>query len=64
MTSFTRRRLWPFAALALTGAAYGQVPASNDTSDPSGNTGMGSDTFGGPMNTAPGSFNTACGYHA
>jgi hypothetical protein len=53
-------------ALALAGAAYGQVPSSNDTSDTaSGNTGMGSGALGGPSPASlTGKFNTASGYQA
>ena len=53
-------------ALALAGAAFAQVPPSNDTSDPEFNTGMGTGALGGPTasNLAGGSENTASGYEA
>lgn len=57
-------RLALMVALALGGAAYGQVPASNDTSDANGNTGMGTEAMGGPANTAGGTNNTGVGYQA
>jgi hypothetical protein len=59
-------------ALALAGAAYAQVPATNDTSDEYDNTGMGTGALGGAINSAcqigesPSSkcYNTAAGYAA
>ncbi len=61
---------WTMALTLLAGAAYGQLPSTNDTSDQSGNTGMGTGALvrdvpgspGGTQNTAAGSqalyFNT------
>jgi hypothetical protein len=39
---------WAIGPALLAGAAYGQVPSTNDTSDGHGNTGMGTDALGGP----------------
>jgi len=39
---------------ALAGAAYGQVPSTNDTSDANFNTGMGTGAFNGPAATNSG----------
>jgi hypothetical protein len=51
--------------LALAGAAYAQVPATNDTSDGSFNTGMGTGALGGPTPVnLTGSSNSATGYQA
>jgi hypothetical protein len=63
MKSFS---LLAIGALALAGAAYAQVPASNDTSSTDGNfnTGMGTGALGGPAATNGGAFNTASGYQA
>jgi hypothetical protein len=36
---------WTMALALLAGAAYGQVPSTNDTSDGFGNTGMGTDAL-------------------
>ncbi len=47
----------------LSGAAYGQVPTTNDTSDPNGNTGMGNNALGGPAASNAGS-STRPGYQA
>ncbi len=67
---------WTIVLAWLAGTAYGQVPSTNDTTDLSGNTGMGSfahHSDGGSDNTASGfdalffntgSFNTASGYMA
>jgi hypothetical protein len=58
------------AALALAGAAYAQVPSSNDTSDGFGNTGMGTGalqtlTAGACQNGSNlGCYNTAAGSQA
>jgi hypothetical protein len=51
---------------ALAGAAYGQVPSTNDTSTATGdNTGMGTGALGGPTPVnLTGSGNTAAGYSA
>jgi hypothetical protein len=51
-------------ALALAGAAFAQVPSSNDTSDANGNTGMGSYSLGGPAASNGGLDNTASGKYA
>jgi hypothetical protein len=52
-------------ALALAGTVFAQVPSSNDTSDGSQNTGMGTGALGGPTPTnLTGSYNTASGYSA
>ena len=46
----------------LAGTAYGQVPATNDTSDSHFNTGMGTGALGGPTPTnLVGGENTASG---
>jgi hypothetical protein len=50
--------------LALTGAAYGQVPGTNDTSDASSNTGSGSGALGGRYTALTGALNTAFGAYA
>jgi hypothetical protein len=50
-------------ALAVAGTAYGQVPATNDTSDASDNTGMGKGALGF-TGTNSGEFNTAAGVYA
>ena len=39
---------WTMALAVLAGPVYGQVPASNDTSDGNFNTGMGTGALGGP----------------
>jgi hypothetical protein len=49
-------------ALALTGAAYGQVPSGNDKSDASANTGGGFQALDGPAAKASGEGNTGYGY--
>ena len=62
-------------ALASAGAAYGQVPSTNDTSDPHDNTGIGTNALsGGGINAACAigeanlltseCYNTAAGYAA
>ncbi|MGA2189224.1 MAG: tail fiber domain-containing protein [Steroidobacteraceae bacterium] len=51
------------ALALLAGTAFGQVPASNDTSDENGNTGMGSYSFAGPAAIKLGLFNTAAGQY-
>jgi len=57
-----RSFLLAIGALALAGAAFAQVPSSNDTSDTNGNTGMGTGALGGPSPTdLTGSYNTASG---
>jgi hypothetical protein len=65
MKTFYQSLLLALGALALAGAAFAQVPSSNDTSDDSGNTGMGFTALGGPnpVNLKGGS-NTASGYQA
>jgi hypothetical protein len=61
MKTVDKPRLALMFALALGQAAYGQVPASNDTSDPDGITGMGFNVYA----AAPsGAFDTACGFLA
>jgi hypothetical protein len=50
--------------LLIAGAAIGQVPSANDTSDVNGNTGMGSGALGGPTATHSGFQNTASGNQA
>ena len=55
---------WATALVLISGAAYGQVPASNDTSDPVQNTGMGTGALGGPAASNVGYYNTASGYQA
>jgi hypothetical protein len=60
-------RLSLIGALALAGAAYAQVPATNDTSTTDGlfNTGMGTGALGGPTPVnLTGSDNTAVGFQA
>ncbi|MGA2191364.1 MAG: hypothetical protein ABSH33_22845, partial [Steroidobacteraceae bacterium] len=39
---------WTIGLALLAGAAHGQVPSTNDTSDAHGNTGMGTNALGGP----------------
>ena len=48
----------------LSGIAYAQVPASNDTSDGNSNTGVGSGALGGPATSKAANANTALGYYA
>ena len=60
MKTIDKPRLALIIALALGGAAYGQVPASNDTSDPDGITGMGFNVYA----AAQWSLRPACGYGA
>jgi hypothetical protein len=55
---------WTMAVTLLWGAAYGQVPAANGTSDGSHNTGVGTGSLGGPLATAAGGENTATGFDA
>ncbi|MGA2189466.1 MAG: tail fiber domain-containing protein [Steroidobacteraceae bacterium] len=56
---------WAIGLALLAGAAYGQVPSTNDTSDGHGNTGMGTDALGGPNPVAlTGTGNTASGFAA
>jgi len=66
MNTLRTSRLGLIAALALAGMAYGQVPATNDTSDSGGNTGMGTGALGGPANSLEtiGGSNTACGFNS
>jgi hypothetical protein len=65
MKTLNHSSLILIGALALAGTAYAQVPSSNDTSDGSGNTGMGSFALGGPTaKNLTGSFNTASGFSA
>src|SRR5450432_2761550 len=67
MKLFVTGPLILIAALAIAGAAYGQVPAGtwsgNDTSDTNQNTGMGTGALGTGASNA-GTDNTAAGYHA
>jgi len=62
---------WTTSLLLLSGAAYAQVPSTNDTSDGFGNTGMGTGTLQSvapgtcdPNGTSAGCFNTAAGFQA
>ena len=55
---------WAITLTLLAGTAYGQVPSTNDTSDAKENTGVGSDTLGGPAASNGGSNNTAIGFAA
>ena len=67
MTPVSRNAIltWTMGLTLLTGAAYGQVPSTNDTSDGNGNTGMGSAALGGPTPLAlTGTDNTASGDQA
>jgi len=57
--------LFAVGLVALAGTAFAQVPSSNDTSDASGNTGMGNGALGGPSPTnLTGALNTASGSYA
>ena len=65
MNAFYRSTLGLLGALVLAATAFAQVPSSNDTSDGSQNTGMGTGALGGPTPTnLTGSYNTASGYSA
>jgi Chaperone of endosialidase len=64
MKTLYQSLLLALGALALAGAAYAQVPASNDTSDGNANTGMGTSALHGPAATNGGIANTASGYAA
>jgi hypothetical protein len=64
MNTLNRSALGLIGTLAIAGTAYAQVPSSNDTSDANGNTGMGSDTLGGPAASNSGLGNTASGDRA
>jgi hypothetical protein len=61
---FYQPLLLSIGALALAGSAFAQVPAKNDTSDTSQNTGMGTGALGGPAAKNNGSGNTASGFFA
>src|ERR1700692_1308150 len=66
MKTLYRSSLGLIGALALAGAAYAQVPSTNDRSDAYQNTGMGS---GALVKVTPGTYptgfdNTASGYGA
>src|ERR1700688_387889 len=66
MKTLYRSSLGLIGALALAGAAYAQVPSTNDRSDAYQNTGMGS---GALVKVTPGTYptgydNTASGYAA
>ena len=62
MNTLYRCTLGLIGALALAGAAFAQVPSSNDTSDTNQNTGMGTGALGGPSPTnLTGNANTASG---
>jgi hypothetical protein len=52
---------WAAALALLSGAAYGQAPSTNDTSDANGNTGMGSHAL---VHFTTGGYNTASGFEA
>jgi hypothetical protein len=62
MKTLSQSLLFAITALALAGTAYAQVPSTNDTSDGSANTGMGTGALGG-VNLS-GTNNTASGYEA
>jgi hypothetical protein len=66
MKTLNHSSLILIGALALAGAAFAQVPSSNDTSTTDGNfnTGMGTGALGGPAATNGGIRNTASGYQA
>jgi hypothetical protein len=67
MNTLYRSTLGLIGGLALAGAAFAQVPATNDTSTTDGkfNTGMGTGALGGPNPQAlTGTENTASGYQA
>jgi hypothetical protein len=55
---------WTMALTLLSGAVYGQVPSTNDTSDGNENTGMGTGALGGPAGLNNGFSNTASGFEA
>ena len=56
---------WTIVSALLAGAAYAQVPSTNDTSDGNDNTGMGTGALGGPNPVnLTGNFNTAAGFQA
>src|SRR5580692_3187274 len=52
---------WTVLLTLCLGTAYGQVPASNDTSDDNFNTGVGAHALNGPVADNPGISNTAIG---
>jgi hypothetical protein len=64
------RTKWAMALALLSGATFGQVPATNDTSDQYNNTGMGTGALhnvtpsGNCNGTLDGGCNTAAGYEA
>jgi hypothetical protein len=57
-----KRNLVSIGAFALAGAAYAQVPSTNDTSDSNHNTGTGSLALSGPAATLTGEHNTGVGF--
>jgi hypothetical protein len=65
-----RMTKWTMALALLSGAAFGQVPSSNDTSDQYNNTGMGTGALhnvtpsGNCNGSLDGGCNTAAGYEA
>jgi hypothetical protein len=64
MKSPMRHRWALVGLLALGGAAYGQVPGTNDTSDGDYNTGSGTLALSGSGATSAGQYNTGSGYGA
>ena len=64
MRTLLTSHLGIIVALTFAGAAYGQVPASNDTSDTRNNTGVGTQALGGPAASNAGEANTAVGWSA
>ena len=61
MTTVSRNGILTWTMALLAGAAYGQVPSTNDTSDNSDNTGMGTDAL---HSLTTGNDNTASGRSA
>jgi hypothetical protein len=61
-TSFGRILAF-IGVFTIGGAAYGQVPSTNDTTDGT-NTGMGTGALSGPNATLTGEYNTGSGYGA
>jgi hypothetical protein len=64
MRSFNRSVCILAGALAAAGTVHAQVPSTNDTSDGSDNTGMGTRALGGPAAAGGGTANTASGAYA
>ena len=64
MKTLLRRNLGFIGVFALAGAAYAQVPGTNDTSDSNDNTGMGTGALSGPDAILSTEFNTGAGYAA